>query len=85
MLIRLATPIELGGSTIRSIQLRQPSKAARQRILTARGITDPLTASIEMVAALTGLTAAQVEELEPGDFQRLTEGAIGFLKRQRRA
>ena len=85
MLIRLATPIELGGSTIRSIQLLQPSKAARQRILTARGITDPLTASIEMVAALTGLTAAQVEELEPADFQRLTEGAIGFLKRQRRA
>jgi hypothetical protein len=85
MLIRLATPIELRGSTIRAIQLRQPSKAARQRILTARGIADPLTASIEMVAALTGLTAAQVEELEPADFQRLTEGAIGFLKRQRRA
>lgn len=83
MLIRLATPIELGGSTIRAIPLRQPSKAARQRILAARSIADPLTASIEMVSALTGLTVAQVEELAPDDFQRLTEGAIAFTKRGR--
>lgn len=85
MLIRLATPIEQNGSTIRAIQLRQPGKVARKRILAAQGIADPLSASIEMVAALTGLTPAQVEELEPADFHKVTEAAIAHVARSRRA
>lgn len=84
MLIRLNTPVEINGATIRAIQLRQPGKAARKRILAAQG-AEPLAQAIEMVSALTGLTTAQVEELEPEDFHNVTEAAIAYVARSRRA
>lgn len=84
MLIRLAAPLELKGSTIRAVQLRDPGPKARKRVHRALRLEDPMDQAIEMVSALTGLTVAQVEELSPFDFQRLTEGAISFINRQRR-
>ena len=81
MLIHLKTPIEIKGETIRAIQMRQPGKAARKRISAAQG-GEPLAQAIEMVSALTGLTTAQIEELEPADFHNVTEAAIAYVSRR---
>lgn len=83
MLIRLAAPLELEGSTIRAVQLRQPGPKVRKRVYRAMRLEDPIDQAIEMVSALSGLTVAQVEELSPFDFQRLTEGAISFINQRR--
>ena len=84
MIVQLINPIQINGAAIRAIQIQQPSETARQRIMAARSIPDRLTAAVEMVSALTGLTVEQVEELDTTDFTRVAEAAIAHVARRRR-
>jgi hypothetical protein len=82
MLIRLATPIEHNGSTIRAIQLRTPSAAGLHAIREAR---DPIARRVAAVVACTGLPEAVLDEMDTGDFTEISEAALACAARSRRA
>ncbi|MCX4025100.1 phage tail assembly protein [Endozoicomonas sp. SM1973] len=76
-LITLNYPIERNGEVINEVTLRRP-KAKDLKNMEKRGGGE-ITQSIHMVADLTSLDIATVEELDGEDFQHLNEVVTGFL------
>ncbi|MCX4027946.1 phage tail assembly protein [Spartinivicinus marinus] len=76
-LITLNYPIERNGEVINEVTLRRP-KAKDLKNMEKRGGGE-ITQSIHMVADLTSLDIATVEELDGEDFQLISKKVEGFL------
>lgn len=76
-IITLQYPIERNGETINEITLRRPKAKDLKNMEKHTG--GDITRSIHMVADLTGLDIATIEELDGEDFQHLNDKVGSFL------
>lgn len=78
---KLIVPLENDeGEEIKQVTIRRPKvKDLRRLEAEMKGVEDPLTEGVIMVAVLTGLTSDQVEDMDAEDFTALTEMVVGFF------
>lgn len=80
--IQLSTPVTFEGYTITELNIRRPKvrdlRAMEQAIA---GKPTQLDQGAAMVALLTGIPEAAVEELDAGDFTRASEVIAGFFEK----
>lgn len=74
--IELEYPIEIDGVEIKSLRLRRPK--VRDLQVMEREKTD-MAKTIMLIANLAEITPEQVQEMDAGDFARVSEVVMGFL------
>ena len=80
--IQLSTPVTFEGYTITELQIRRPKvRDLRTMERETEDKSTQLDQGAAMVALLTGIPEAAVEELDAADFTRASEVIAGFFEK----
>lgn len=77
--IRLSEPLQIDGRAVTELRVRRPKVRDLKALETHKDGASDMDQGIAMVALLTDLPAAAIEDMDAGDFATLSEVIAGFL------
>ncbi|MCD6526999.1 MAG: phage tail assembly protein [Desulfuromonas sp.] len=75
--IKLATPIEVDGVTVKALSMREPR--VRDMLAAEKAHSDPAQKEIAMFATLCEVAPSALEELTMKDYAKVQQVYSGFL------
>jgi hypothetical protein len=78
--VSLTHAITAGGAKVQEITVRRPKVRDLRQIEALRSGSSEIDQGVSMVAVLSGLSPDEIDEMDAGDFARVSEIVAGFFQ-----